>query len=151
MKKLFLLLFAAAAFAACDDDKDYGTANEEYSGTLTVTLLSDPSQVYTFDDKRFSLVSADDGTLTLWMHETQFVPQMPVLTMEVPGIAYTRMPERLNLSGERLVPKMGGTPYEKYVITNLAGALTDAEPSDRLTLSFECMGFRVAYAGTETD
>ena len=91
MKKLFLLLFAAAAFAACDDDKDYGTANEEYSGTLTVTLLSDPSQVYTFDDKRFSLVSADDGTLT------------------------------------------------------------DAEPSDRLTLSFECMGFRVAYAGTETD
>lgn len=77
MKKLFLLLFAAAAFAACDDDKDYGTANEEYSGTLTVTLLSDPSQVYTFDDKRFSLVSADDGTLTLWMHGRSSCPRCP--------------------------------------------------------------------------
>lgn len=151
MKKLFLLLFAAAAFAACDDDKDYGTANEDYTGTLTVTLANDPAQVNTFENKHFSLVSGADGTLTLWMHETQFIPQMPVLTMEVPGIAYTRMPEQLKLSAERIVPKMGGTPYEKYVITNLTGTLTDAEPDDRLTLSFECMGFRVTYTGTEID
>ncbi len=151
MRKLFLLLFAAAAIAACDDDKDYGNPNENYTGTLTVTLLSDPAQVNTFEHKQFSLVRAGDGTLTLWMHETQFIPQMPVLTMEVPGIVYTRAADGLNLSGERIVPKMGGTPYEKYLITDLSGRLTDAEPEDRLTLSFECMGFRVAYAGTEID
>lgn len=151
MKKLFLILFAAAAFAACDDDKDYGTANEDYTGTLTVTLVSDPTKVNTFENKHFSLIRATDGTLTLWMHETQFVPQMPVLTMEVPGIAYSRTPDRLNLKADRIIPKMGGTPYDQYVITNLTGTLTDAEPEDRLTLSFECMGFRVTYAGLEID
>lgn len=151
MKKLFLLLVAAAMCAACDDDKDYGTSNEDYSGTLTVASLSAPSEVNTFENKRFSLIRAEDGTLTLWMHETRFVPQMPLLTMEVPGIAYTRMPELLQLRGDRIVPRMGGTPYEQYVITDLTGTLTDAEPDDRLYLEFECMGFRVTYAGTEID
>lgn len=151
MRKLFLLLFAATAFAACDDDKDYGTSNEDYSGTLTVTQLGDPAQVNTFVNKHFSLIRAEDGTLTLWMHETQFVPQMPQLTMEVPGIAYARTPDRLTLTAERIVPKMGGTPYEQYVITDLEGTLIDAEPEDQLSISFVCMGFRVAYSGTEID
>lgn len=151
MKKFFLLLLTAAAFAACDDDKDYGSPTEDYTGTLTVTALSDPTQVNTFQNKHFSLTGNGNGTLTLWMHETQFVPQMPELTLEVPGISCTRIGERLTLTAERIIPQMGGRPYDKYVITNLTGTAFDAEPEDRLEVNFECMGFRVTYAGMETD
>lgn len=149
MKKWLLALVVAAALTtACDEERDYGAPNEDYAGTLVVTLLDDPAQSYTYEGKRFSLVSADDGTMTLRMHETQFVPQMPLLTMEVPGIAFTREPDRLLLSGDRIVPLMGGTPYERYVITSLEGSLTDGMPDHRLTLAFECMGFHVVYDGT---
>lgn len=151
MKKFFLLLLAAAAFAACDDDKDYGLPTEDYTGTLTVTSLSDPAQVNTFQNKHFSLTGNENGTLTLWMHETQFVPQMPELTMAVPDIPYTLTGDRLTLAAERIVPKMGGRPYDKYAITNLTGTVIEAEPEDRLEVNFDCMGFRVVYTGIETD
>ena len=86
MKKFLLLLFAAASLAACDDDKDYGPDIEHFTGRLTVTLLSDATQHHTYDGKRFSLAGDTDGTLTMRMYDTQFVPQMPPLTMDVPGI-----------------------------------------------------------------
>lgn len=147
MKKFILLLMAMTAFVACDEDKDYGIPNETYTGTLTVTLLSDPAQSYTYADKQFSVVNPEDGTMTIWMHETQFVPAMPQLTMEVPGIDYTRSADgTTTLTGNNLVPKMGGTPYERYVITNLNGQLIDSTPH-RLDVEFDCMGYHVEYEG----
>lgn len=150
MRKILLFCCLAAALSAttaCNEERDYGTPNEEYTGTLVVTPPGEAVETHTYENKRFRLVSDDDGTMTLWMVETQFVPQMPVLTMEIPGIAYTREPERLLLNGDRIVPRMGGTPYERYLITSLEGVLTDGMSEHRLTLSFECMGFHVTYDG----
>lgn len=148
MKKLFLLLFATAAtLTACDEDKDYGTPNETYTGTLTVTLLSDQTQSYTYENKEFRIDNPADGTLTLWMIETQFVPAMPQLTMEVPGISYSRQVAGTTLlTGDEIIPLMGGTPYERYVITGLNGAVVNSDPH-QLVVNFECMGYHVSYEG----
>lgn len=152
MKKFLLLLFAAASLAACDDDKDYGPDIEHYTGRLTVTLLSDATQCHTYDGKRFSLAGDTDGTLTMRMYDTQFVPQMPPLTMDVPGIGYLHSTDDLlTLEAARVVPLMGGRPYEQYAITALKGTVADAEPEDRLHVEFDCMGYRVVYDGEELD
>lgn len=153
MKRLFFLLFAAAAtaLAACDEDKDYGVPNETYVGTLTVTSASDSSQSYTYTDKQFRIVNPEDGTMTLWMIETQFVPAMPELTMEVPGIDYSRQMGGITLlSGDQITPYMGGTPYERYLITELSGEVIDGTPH-RLVVEFDCMGFHVAYEGAQAE
>lgn len=152
MKRWFLLLFTAlTALTACDEDKDYGLPNETYVGTLTVTSANDATQSYTYPDTRFSLMNPEDGTMTLWMFETQFVPAMPQLTMEVPGISYSRQMGGITLlSGDQIIPYMGGTPYERYLITELSGEVIDGTPH-RLLVEFDCMGFHVSYEGEQSE
>ena len=78
------------------------------------------------------------------MHETRFAAEMPTLEMEIPGISYSGEEKTIDLSAASVTPEIKGTPFAKYVITNLTGEAARTE----LTVTFTCAGaFDVSYQG----
>lgn len=149
MKKLFLLLtlLGTVTFTACDFEDDEPFYDEiPYTGTLSVIPLSGGDS-YTWDNTCFGMLAEDNGTLTLWMYDTRFVPGMPQLTMAIPDITYASSASIISMLGDNIVPYMGGTPYQQYRITSLSGTLSNRQ----LNISFNCMGFRVTFIGYEHD
>lgn len=148
MKKLLAsLLFAAALFAvACDTEKEPPFNTEiGYTGTLSMISYDEPSKTYSFDNVSFELKNADDGTLTIMIYNMQF-PGMPMaIDMIFPGIGFRPTNGGVTLSAAELIPYYGSRPMEDRKVTDLQGTATDS----RLTLSFVCMNYNVAYTGTK--
>ena len=108
------------------------TANMLFFGTSTVTTVASGA---TFTDGKalFELVADGEGKVRILMHE-----------MEVPGISYTGEEKTIDLSAASVTPEIKGTPFAKYVITNLTGKAD----SKYLTITFTCAGaFDVNYQG----
>ena len=119
------------------------TANMLFFGTSTVTTVASGA---TFTDGKalFELVADGEGKVRILMHETRFAAEMPALEMEVPGISYTGEEKTIDLSAASVTPEIKGTPFAKYVITNLTGEAARTE----LTVTFTCAGaFDVSYQG----
>ena len=162
MKKFFTFLLpfsllASAALSSCSDgctgDPDptpelpdgytYVTANMLFFGTSTVTTVASGA---TFTDGKalFELVADGEGKVRILMHETRFAAEMPALEMEIPGISYSGEEKTIDLSAASVTPEIKGTPFAKYVITNLTGEAARTE----LTVTFTCAGaFDVSYQG----
>lgn len=119
------------------------TANMLFFGTSTVTTIASGA---TFTDGKalFELVADGEGKVRILMHETRFAAEMPALEMEVPGISYTGTQKTIHLNAASVTPEIKGTPFAKYVITNLTGEAARTE----LTVTFTCAGaFDVSYQG----
>lgn len=149
MTRFLLLLLCAATLPACnsDDDRPTNTTETEartYVGTLAVTPLAG-GETNTFEEVRFIFEVAEDGTTaTIHMIETRFVPEMPRLDMDIPGIPVEPTAIGYSFAADAIVPTCAGVPYKQYVITGLSGLDTAAQ----LDAAFDCMGFRVVYSGT---
>lgn len=144
MKKYLYLFIAALAFAACDDDKDDRHDNDrDYIGTMTVTGIDNPAETYTWAAQEFELEYEYDGTITLQLDNVRFVPQMPMLDMDFPGIRYTQTQGITALQADNIVPWIADRPYQQYLVTELSGTVVGRQ----LDVTFVCMGYRVAYSG----
>ncbi|HJA98458.1 MAG TPA: hypothetical protein H9779_02515 [Candidatus Alistipes avicola] len=164
--RLFLLAMAFIGLAACSNDDTPApqgelpdgytfaqendqlvdgrmTGNLLFFGTSTVTTIKTGEQFV--DDKiLFELTEDENGIIRMLMHETKFAANMPALEMEVPGIPYTCEGKTLHMSVEQTIPEIAGTPYERYVITELGGEVDNTS----FTVTFSCMGaFKVVYQG----
>ena len=114
-----------------------------FFGTSTVTTVASGA---TFTDGKalFELVADGEGKVRILMHETRFAAEMPALEMELPGISYSGEEKTIDLSAASVTPEIKGTPFAKYVITNLTGKAD----SKYLTITFTCAGaFDVNYQG----
>lgn len=107
MKKLLFLLFAAAAFAACNDDDGapkirYASTNDGivdghlqginmfFYGRAVAT--DDTGSAYTDDEALFEFAggpSGDSEYFSLYMHKTRFAASMPPFEMKIPHTRYT--------------------------------------------------------------
>ncbi len=145
MKRL-LALFACLLFAAACNTEDEISFKTQigYKGTLEMYLLADPTQSYSYDDVSFELQSStDESTLTLWIYDMQF-PGMPMaIDMTLPGIGYSSSGDTANLTADEVIPYYGERPMEERKITALRGTAT----AERLSLTFECMGYSLRYTG----
>lgn len=104
------------------------TANMLFFGTSTVTTVASGA---TFTDGKALFELVADG-------------EMPALEMEIPGISYSGEEKTIDLSAASVTPEIKGTPFAKYVITNLTGKAD----SKYLTITFTCAGaFDVNYQG----
>ncbi len=82
------------------------------------------------------------------MYRVQFAEAMPVkLDMTIPGVECKSVGERIELSGERIIPLAMGGEFPRYTITSLRGTLTDSE----LQLSMNCGEFPLTYSGTAAE
>ena len=119
------------------------TANMLFFGTSTVKTIASGA-TFTDDKALFELVADGEGKVRILMHETRFAATMPALEMEVPNILYTGAEKTIELSATSVVPEIKGTPFQKYMMTNLTGKV---EITD-FTVTFTCANtFEVIYQG----
>lgn len=140
MKKLLLLLLAAATFAACDNDEDRpGKQSAVYDGTLIVTdKTQTPNVPTTFKNVRYELAESNDGTITLTMPGIKFVSNMPAMTIVIPKLEFVNVNggiiSELKSTVTPIVPYIGDTPYPEYKIKDFYGEMTP----QTLNISFNC-------------
>ena len=141
MKKFFtfLLPFSLLASAALSSCSDGCTGDPDPTPELP--------DGYTYATENTSI---NDGTVTANMlffgtsTVTTVASEMPALEMEIPGISYSGEEKTIDLSAASVTPEIKGTPFAKYVITNLTGEAARTE----LTVTFTCAGaFDVSYQG----
>ncbi|MFR9129331.1 MAG: hypothetical protein ACLVJK_05420 [Alistipes putredinis] len=118
------------------------TANMLFFGTSTVTTVASGA---TFTDgKALELVADGEGEVRILMHETRFAAEMPAPRNGDTGHLLLRRGKTIDLSAASVTPEIKGTPFAKYVITNLTGEAARTE----LTVTFTCAGaFDVSYQG----
>lgn len=169
MKKMLFLLFAAAAFVACNDDDGaskirYASENDAiingqltgtnmfFYGTSTVT----DAKGGTFTDKeaRFQFAGGADD-FALYMHKTRFAANMPGVEMRLYTVYYTGTGDNsIAFSMPSIIPEAlrenaqgGGSSYqpvERYLITDLEGSIDGVN----CRVSFTCAGvYNVIYEG----
>lgn len=169
MKKLLFLLFAAGAFAACNDDDGtskirYASENDAISngrltgtnmhfyGTSTVT----DDKGTTFIDKEARFEFAGDAVdFALYMHKTRFAANMPGVEMRLYTVRYTGTGDNsIAFSAPAIIPEAlrenaegGGSSYQpvaRYLITDLEGSIDGVN----CRISFTCAGvYNVVYEG----
>ncbi|MDY5241417.1 MAG: hypothetical protein SPH60_06855 [Alistipes senegalensis] len=119
MKKLLFLLFAAAAFAACNDDDGapkicYASTNDgiengylqgvnlHFYGTSTVTDAK--GGTFTDDEAWFEFAGGPES-FSLYMHKTRFAANMPGVEMRLQTVTYTPESDKsLGFAKEEIIP-----------------------------------------------
>lgn len=138
MKKSLFILAAAVALAACnpntpvtlEEQKQAEFAKASYFeafGTNTVPNVEGENhdQPFVMDSVRAEVIITGDNTLDVYLYQINFSSKMPItIDMVIPGVTYSRNADRITLSGDSLVPTMGGNPFDKYIVTALSGHIT---------------------------
>lgn len=159
MKKFLMMMFAAAAMVfgtACEKDaadndgtEQGGTeqggdnGNDDDAG-LRFGLRTSQNGVEAFadEDAVWRLERQGDGTYTLFMDKTHFVKEMPMLDMEVRGLANESGHDLIfDCNTDSIVPYFNDRAFQQYVMTDFHCTLKDT----LLTVFFHCAGYEVSY------
>ena len=137
MKKILLFVAAALMIAACNKkDEPENPASQtsfakatlfEALGTNTVPNVEGEQHnlPYSLDSVRVEAVIVTDSTLDIKLYGINFSSKMPVtIDMVIPAVSYTRTVEKITISGDSIIPTMGGNPFNRYVIYDLSGTIT---------------------------
>ena len=144
MKKILLFVAVALMIAACNKkDEPENPASQtsfakatlfEALGTNTVPNVEGEQHnlPYNLDSVRVEAVIVTDSTLDIRLYGINFSSKMPVtIDMVIPAVSYTRTVEKITISGDSIIPTMGGNPFNRYVIYDLSGTIT----ADSLTFT----------------
>ena len=138
MKKLFYVLAVAMIVTACNQNTPETPEEQSKTAFVKATYFEalgintvpnvegeNKDQPFSMDSVRVEAVIMTDTTLDINLYGISFSSKMPVtIDMVIPGAKYSRTAERITLSGEGIIPTMGGNPYDRYVINALAGSIT---------------------------
>ncbi len=137
MKKILLFVAVALMIAACNKkDEPENPASQtsfakatlfEALGTNTVPNVEGEQHnlPYSLDSVRVEALIVTDSTLDIKLYGINFSSKMPVtIDMVIPAVSYTRTVEKITLSGDSIIPTMGGNPFNRYVIYDLSGTIT---------------------------
>ena len=144
MKKILFFVAVALLIAACNKkDEPENPASQtsfakatlfEALGTNTVPNVEGEQHhlPYTLDSVRVEAVIVTDSTLDIKLYGINFSSKMPVtIDMVIPAVSYTRTVEKITISGDSIIPTMGGNPFNRYAIYDLSGTIT----ADSLTFT----------------
>lgn len=137
MKKILFFVAVALLIAACNKkDEPENPASQtsfakatlfEALGTNTVPNVEGEQHhlPYSLDSVRVEAVIVTDSTLDIKLYGINFSSKMPVtIDMVIPAAKYTRTVEKITISGDSIIPTMGGNPFNRYVIYDLSGTIT---------------------------
>ena len=138
MKQIFYVTAIALCFAGCNPNTPDNPAVQqpadfakamyfEALGTNTVPNVEGENKDLPFykDSVRAEAKIVSDSTLDIYLYGINFSSKMPVtIDMVIHGAKYVRTAKRITLSGENIIPTMGGNPFDRYRISGLNGTLT---------------------------
>ena len=144
MKKILLFVAVAVMIAACNkkDEKENPASQTSFAkatlfealGTNTVPNVEGEQHnlPYSLDSVRVEAVIVTDSTLDIKLYGINFSSKMPVtIDMVIPAVSYARTVGKITISGDSIIPTMGGNPFNRYVIYDLSGTIT----ADSLTFT----------------
>ena len=127
MKRILAFLLALTALAACSKEPQPVATTDtsgQYRGTVSVDY---EDTVYDNENILVSL-KEEEGGLTLMIYDIKFVPQMPLtVTVTIKGIPFYRYGDRLEFSGDNIVPYSGILPFKSRTVYGLEGVARDKE------------------------
>lgn len=139
MKKIFFILAAATMLAACNKNEPENPIQESIPfnqatlfEALGINIVPNVEgvnldQPFVMDSIRSEVVIANDTTLDIYLYKIAFASRMAqrtTINMVIPGVHYSRTNQLLTLSGEDIIPTMGGNPFNQYIVTHLSGTIT---------------------------
>lgn len=112
-----------------------------YKGSIFVTFNG---QEYETKDIKVKFNKDSETSSTLSIYKVKFVPQMPVtIDLDLPGVSYAATDASYTLSGNNIVPTMGGNPFDRYTATNIEGTAN----KDALSFSLYFGEYPTRYEG----
>lgn len=172
MKKILFLLFATAAFAACNDDDGapkirFATTNDGivdghlqginmfFYGRAVAT--DEEGGTYTDNEALFEFAggpTADSEEFTLYMHKTRFAAGMPPFEMKISKMPYTGKGNSVTYEVESIVPEAilpgqdGYQPLPSYALTKVKIAIDGVDCRVSFTCNVPKLGtYRMEYEG----
>lgn len=156
MKKIIPLFIALLMLSACGKKTEPQQNSSEpearslepiaeqsatYKGSIFVTFNG---QEYETKDIKVKFNKDSETSSTLSIYRVKFVPQMPVtIDLDLPGVSYVTTDASYTLSGNNIVPTMGGNPFDKYTATDLEGTAS----KDALSFSLYFGTYPTRYEG----
>ena len=157
MKKLFTFFISLLLLLSCGkqqepqqngSDSDNSSSQEPieelsamYKGSVFVVFNE---QEFETQDIEVKFSKDDENNSTLSLYKVKFVPQMPVtIDLDVPGVSYEKREDCYILTGNGIVPTMGGNPFDKYTATDISGVAT----KDALSFSLNFGIYPTRYEG----
>ncbi|MBQ5524629.1 MAG: hypothetical protein IIT93_03825 [Paludibacteraceae bacterium] len=156
MKKIFSLFFVLLMLGACSKQTEPQPNRVEpeaksmepiaenaasYKGSVFVIF---EGKEYETKDIKVTFRKDNESTATISMYKVKFVPKMPVtIDLDLPGVSYATTDASYTLSGNNIVPTMGGNPFDRYTATNIEGTAN----KDALSFSLYFGEYPTRYEG----
>lgn len=139
------MLFVAVMFAGCHypAPEPEGDKKGNYIGTVTV---DNDDENFVKENVEASLTKSDDSdSYSIKLFRVKFATAMPVEIDMI--ISDVNIDENGVISADSVIPYAMGGPFEKYLIRNLNGTLTD----ETISFSMTCGKYPTAYQGTRRE
>lgn len=154
MKFVKMILCAAVlslAAVACDKDDDQPQeqptpqpAQNSYLGEVSVD--QNDGDVYKQQNVKvtYDMTDVAGSKLDIYMYKVKFAAAMPIeLDMTIPAVDFSVTGDRIELSGNGIIPLAMGGQFPAYTITGLQGTIEN----NIMTLSMMCGEFPLSYQG----
>lgn len=120
-----LLIAVALLLSACHIASEEPEVKEQDDAYEAYGLLTIPSSGFTKENVRTKVVLVNDKQLDIYMFDVKFATLMPVtIDMVISGVDYIKTEDEILFSGDGIVPTAGNKPYDKYIVTELAGRIS---------------------------
>ena len=154
MKNLFtfIAVLAMFTFSSCATEEDTSSDINTASYVGRFQSVSPKGEVYSQEDIEFIVVNEGKGKATVKMINVGFVAAMPKFTIDIPSVNYINDDGDTEFNGDKIVPLIGGKPFNVYQINNLDG---EACLDGKFDLSFDCISkmgpnsetYKITYIG----
>ncbi len=126
MKKIYLLLLSICSLAACNINTPEPMVEIDENAYEAYGLLTIPHSGFTKENVRVQMIIKDENVMDLYMYEVKFASAMPVtIDMLVSNVPYSQTNTQIDFYGDSIIPTAGGKPYEKYIVRELQGTITE--------------------------
>lgn len=154
MKLMKLMMCAAMlslAAVACDKDDEPQQeqptpppAQNSYLGVVTVDQNDGTTYKRQNVEVKYDMTDVAGSKLDIYMYKVKFAEAMPMeLDMTIPAVDFTVTGERIDLSGDGIIPLAMGGKFPAYTITGLRGTIEN----NIMTLSMMCGEYPLSYKG----
>ncbi len=145
MKKKLLILLAVMALTACHINAPDPVGEKKGNFFGTVTVDNDDENFVKENVEASLTLDEETGAYSIKLFRVKFATAMPVEIDMI--ISDVNVDETGVISADSVVPYAMGGPFEKYLIRDLKGSLTD----QTMSFSMICGKYPTSYQGVRRE